>query len=165
MIRRLLIVRGVRTTDDLQALGMPMAQRYDNADLVALIGADNKGLMMKGTKETMIVEFVDADPVVGRCMRAVRRVKDEAEAASGERDLEMSMTEIIGMFLYFWPVDMGSVDVVSDAIEQGDADAVEAAADAFIQADFGANLPALGTLPANDSSSDAAGHAADGAPS
>lgn len=160
MVRRFLIVRGARTTDQLQQLGLPMAKRYESADMVALLGNDGRGLITKGTKDTVLVEFFDADPSAGRCMRAVRRVKDASDAIS--LDDAGKTPRRIGMFLYYWPLELDSVDMVADAIERGDGDAVEKAAEAFIATDFGARLDRLDTL-ISDEQRDAGGHAADGA--
>lgn len=165
MVRRFLIVRGARTTDQLQQLGLAMAKRYDDADMVALLGNDGRGLITKGTKDTVLVEFFDADPSAGRCMRAVRRVKDayEARMPSGTEPVDlMDPAQVVGMFLFFWPLELNSVDVVADGIERGDGVAVETAAEAFITTDFGARLDRLDTL-IPDEQRDAGGHAADGA--
>lgn len=151
MISRLLIVRGVRTTDELQQLGLVMAQRYESADTVALIGNDGRGLVVKGAEDTVVVELYDADPSAGRCMEQVDRVKRAIE----EQLPDWKQREAIGLFLYFWPLSPGSVDVVADAMTRGDAKAVEKAADWFIES--------LGTLLGD--ASDAGGHAAaDGTP-
>lgn len=158
-VRRHLVVRGVRTTDQLQQLGLPMAERFERADVVALVGQDNRGLVVKGAEEATLVELFDADPSAGRCMRAVHRVREAAERARPADGVSR-----VGFFLYYWPDAEGSVGCVADAIERGDGAAVEAAANHFIETALADELSAvLGSRP--DASSDAAGHEADGASS
>jgi hypothetical protein len=156
MVRRMLVVRGVQTTDDLQALGLPMATEFAESDMVALIAEGGRGIMVKGAKETISVHFVDVDSRYQRCTAAIYRVFQEARWArkpGGE-------THIIGMFLFFWPVDPEhSQDVVYDAMAKLDADAVEAAAERFIASDFGQSLGNGATLSA-DGDRDAAGRSA-----
>lgn len=151
-----LIVRGVRTTDQLQALGLPMAQSYDEADVVALIGNDNKGLVVKGATETTVVNFVDVESNVGRIATAINSIRRAVHESMGDWE----ECNVIGMFLFYWPIALDSVDVVIDAVQKGEAARVEMAAELFIATSFGSNLAALGTLPPDDHRSDAAGHAA-----
>jgi hypothetical protein len=56
----MLIVRGVEVTDDLIALGLPFAYRFDQSDNVVLIGESGAGFMAKGAEDPWIIEFFDA---------------------------------------------------------------------------------------------------------
>src|SRR5581483_6024766 len=107
--------------------------RYAESDVVALIGNEGRGLVVKGAKYTTVVELFDSDPSAGRCARAIRRLKQAYE----EAHRVSNSSEIVGMFLFYWPLTADSVDVVMDAVERGDGAAVEAAAEAFIESDFG----------------------------
>jgi hypothetical protein len=157
-VSRLLVVRGVASIDELQSLGLPMAQKYEDADVVALVGRKGAGVVVKGFPgESVVVELIDADPSIGRCQRAVDRVHEAAE----QNPMPPGAEYWVGMFLYYWPLKQGAVEVVAGGIERGDFEAVEAAAEQFIRCDFGADLSKL----SGNEHSDAAGHAADGAPS
>lgn len=145
-----MIVRGVRTTDQLQALGLPMAHKYDQADVVALVGEDSRGVVVKGSIEPVFVELIDTDPDAGRCARAIKRVKDAVE-------IEDTEFTAVSMFLFFWPLYLGSVDMVIDGMARGESKLVEAAAELFIRCDFGNDLS---KIQADEQRSDAGGHAA-----
>lgn len=149
MVRRMLVVRGVQTTDDLQALGLPMANEYAESDMVALIAEGGRGIMVKGAKETISVHFVDVDSRWQRCIAPLGIISHVA-SQSGISD----WTPVIGRFLFFWPVDPEhSMDLVYDRMVKLDYEAVELAADRFIATDFGATLSA-------DGDRDAAGRSA-----
>lgn len=164
MVRKMLIVRGVSSTDDLEQLGLDMARRYSDADIVVFAGADGRGMVAKGAKETMLVEYIDAFPSLGRVATVMHRVK-EAYSNTATPIIGWDDETAVGMFLYYWPIALDSVSTVMDAIEAGDIESVERAADSFIASDFGMNLDALATLAADAQHDDAAGRAADRATS
>jgi hypothetical protein len=108
-------------------------------------------VLVKGATDPTIVELFDADSSAGRCAVAIRRVAEHSDDPGS-----------VGMFLFYWPLYIGSAEVVIDGLERGDAVAVEAAADLFISTDCGANLPALSKISGDEQRSDASGHAVDG---
>ena len=60
-MKKILVIKGCLTTDELQGLGLPMAHRYSKADEVILIGDDGLGFVVKGgPSEGSLVEFYDA---------------------------------------------------------------------------------------------------------
>lgn len=147
MTRKMLVVSGVENVDDLQALGLPMAHKFAEADLVALVH-EGRGAIVKGAKEATSVHFVDVDSRSQRCIATLRRLYDKG-----------ADTNDVGMFLFFWPVDPEkSQRLVIDAMDELDADAVEDAAQRFIDSDFGEMLDGA-TLSA-DGDRDAAGRSA-----
>jgi hypothetical protein len=151
MSDRFLVVRGVRTTDELIALGLPMAQKYDQADVVALVGNDNRGVLVKGVKEATLVELFDADASVGRVSRAIQRVHDAAKHLDHESQ-NTDPHSHVGLFLFYWPLAIGDVRPVIDGIASGMVEMVEEAAQHYIDT-------ALGSLE-RDEHRDAGGHAA-----
>lgn len=148
MIERILIVRGVRATSELQALGLPMAQKYEAADKVILVGDDGRGLVVKGSKSTTVAELIDTNSRAGRIAQQLKRIhcgfmEDHPEDAHLAH-------EKVGLFLFFWFA--GGTTTVIERINEGHAQSVEKAADVFIDSDYGANPPAPDTISANGNS-------------
>lgn len=160
MIENMLIVRGVRTTDDLQMLGLPIATKYAKADMAVLVGSDGRGQAMKGVKSTVVVEFIDADPSIGHIMRAMKMIKATIEEADPE-NAHLSH-EAVGLFLYYW-IDTETLRPVSELAEEGNWPAIDRAAQSFIEKTVGnaaGQKADDATLSSEDGDSDrdAAGH-------
>src|ERR1700752_3502897 len=97
-----LIVRGVDSTDGLQALGLPMAARYQRAHTVILVPDSRPPIIIKERAEDRNehgwtnVRFFDVDSrldVVGRGLRRLENAHARAQPRGGSH-------AAVGMFLF-----------------------------------------------------------------
>ncbi len=139
-----LVVRGIRTTDELEGLGLPMARRYADADEVLLIGDDGRGTKVKGSQTATIVEFIDADSRLDKLGFCLSRLRASYVVDHSGRETESH--SVVGFFLFYWMYEIdGKLWPIIDLIAAGEIDAVVAAAMIFIDSDYGANVEALRT--------------------
>lgn len=145
MIKNILIVRGVSSTDDLRALGLPMAQQYDEADVVIAVSSGGKSIALKNRGETnkdlLQVTFVDGDSQIVEFAKIINEV-DKAYGDAHKDEIHLSQA-FVGMWLFFW---MGRGDEMKptpiEMAQHGDIEGLRASARTFIESDFGNNVRA-----------------------
>jgi hypothetical protein len=152
----MLIVRGVASTDELGMLGLPMAERYQRANYVILVADNGVAKIVKdpyaGSQDYGIdgVLFIDADSRQAKLMQILSTVKSAYE------ELHPKTAHLahchVGMFLFYWTTwtmagprgDEPLPFPVSELVERGDLEALERAAQSYIDSDFGAHATVSG---------------------
>lgn len=140
MIKNVLIVRGVSSTDDLRGLGLPMAKQYDDADMVIAVSPEGKAHALKNrgeaTKDLLQITFVDGDSQIVELGKILREIEEAYRSAHPE-DAHLSQA-FVGMFLFYW---MGLADdrliLPIEMVERGDIERLRESATKFIESDFG----------------------------
>jgi hypothetical protein len=145
-----LIIRGVSSTDELGLLGLPMAERYQRASRVILIGDNGSAKVVKdcysGSQDYGLegILFVDADSRPAKLMQILWSIKIAYE------ELHPKTSHLahchVGMFIFYWVffADENHPVVVRDLIEQGDLESLEKAAQSYIDSDFGGRASVSG---------------------
>jgi len=139
-----LVVRGAATTDDLASLGLPVAQEFQQAQVVVLVPDVGQARVVRGSRRSLdgcllSAAFIDVDGRLGRVAEVLDLVKRSYEQRY-PRTAHLSHVHV-GMFLFYWVTDEDEPRVVVDALSRGDLDAVRVAAERFVEADFGLDLP------------------------
>ena len=145
MIKNILIVRGVSSTDDLRALGLPMAQQYDDADVVIAVSSEGRAIALKNRgeadKDLLQVTFVDGDSQIVEFSKIVKEV-EEAYRHAHPDEAHLSQA-FVGMWLFFW---MGMSDEMKplpiEMAQRGDIESLRDSARSFIEFDFGNHVKA-----------------------
>lgn len=138
---RVLIVRGATTADSLRHLGLPMARRFADADMVIGIDLAGNATVMKA-RELIDASFVDADSQLGDLAQIFSMIKDAYIEKSPPQDAHLAHA-IVGLWLFYWIGRGGRDDLeplVMDMIARGDIERVRASALSYIEADFGRDL-------------------------
>lgn len=135
-MKKILIVRGATSADELKMFGLPMAQRFAESDEVIGISRDGKATTIK-TKELSEISFVNGEAEIGEFAQLMDQVRHAY--IQGHPDHPHLAHAFVGLWLFFW---MGDSDGISPtAIElagQSDMTGLRESARRFIASDFGA---------------------------
>jgi hypothetical protein len=155
MIKKILIVRGVESADDLRSLGLPIAQRFSESEIVIGIATDGKCRVFKhraiNTDQISII-FVDGDSQIVEFSSIIRKIEDAYRKAHPD-DSHLSQA-FVGLWMFYWMGDGDRLILPIEMAERGDISMLQESAESFIASDFGNITPGMDMISA-DGESDA----------
>lgn len=138
MIGKTLIIRGVANTDELRLLGLPIAAKFAEADIVIGVDIAGKATAIK-SRDQMEVMFVEAQSQLGELAGILKEIHD-AYIRAHPKDSHLAHA-FVGMWLFFYIGDGEGIEPMPiEMMASGDIEGLRRSAERFVASDFGNKL-------------------------